>query len=347
MRRLLKSQLAVIGAHRGRSFLPCRRLAARNQWSMFEDHTALVRASCLEAPARPCCRRSRTSGRTRSASRCNWNEVAPQPNAKTKPAFDSSNPFAYPTIRTPIPSFFPYDDLVRQGERDGLQDPDDAHRRHAPLGQRRRKEHELRDGQHKPSTTEFAKLRDRGRKALFGAAIRASRRCGVFSIWNEPNHVYFIKPDNDSPRIYRKLVNAAVPAIRANGAPGGAKVFVGELAPVGRAAQGDRADHLLQEVAVPQQAASSAAGAPAAANFKKIDADGLRPPPLRPRRPCRQEAGHDQHARDRAARRVPRRGRTAGRIPRKLPIYNTEFGYQSNPPDRHGQHQPSRTGRAS
>ena len=37
-----------------------------------------------------------------------------------------------------------------------------------------------------------------------------------FSIWNEPNHRNFIKPTKEAPKIYRDLVNAAIPQIRAN-----------------------------------------------------------------------------------------------------------------------------------
>ena len=55
-----------------------------------------------------------------------------------------------------------------------------------------------------------------------------------WSIWNEPNHIFFIKPALQAPRIYRRLVERGVPALRAT-APAGSKIFVGELAPVGTA----------------------------------------------------------------------------------------------------------------
>ena len=55
-----------------------------------------------------------------------------------------------------------------------------------------------------------------------------------FSIWNEPNHIFFLKPRSQSPRVYRRLVERGVPALRAAAAPG-SQIFVGELAPVGTA----------------------------------------------------------------------------------------------------------------
>ena len=58
-------------------------------------------------------------------------------------------------------------------------------------------------------------------------------RVTYWSIWNEPNHIFFIKPRSQAPRVYRRLVERGLPALKS--VVPGAKVFVGELAPVGTA----------------------------------------------------------------------------------------------------------------
>src|SRR6266540_5750695 len=87
------------------AFAPAPAEAGKAQWSMFEDHARLVRAS--------------TSTRERTLSEVGalgadtirievrWSEVAPAPLQRTRPSFDASNPGAYP-------GFGPYDDLVRR-----------------------------------------------------------------------------------------------------------------------------------------------------------------------------------------------------------------------------------------
>ena len=81
-----------------------------------------------------------------------------------------------------------------------------------------------------------------GEYGRFAAAV-AKRYSGTFAglpavryftIWNEPNHRQFLKPLSSGPRLYRNMVNQALPEVRRNG-PSGVRMFVGELAPVGRA----------------------------------------------------------------------------------------------------------------
>ena len=156
-----------------------------------------------------------------------------------------------------------------------------------------------------------------------------------FTIWNEPNHRNFLKPTSRGPAVYRKLVDdgaAADPPQRARAA---AQIFVGELAPVGRApiAMGPKA-FLRKWLCLNRRLRRTSSGS-GCRSFKRIDADGFAHHPYGPDRARAAQARRDQHARDPARSRRTSTGRaSARRFTRKLDIYNTEFGLQSNPPDR-------------
>ena len=154
-----------------------------------------------------------------------------------------------------------------------------------------------------------------------------------FSIWNEPNHRNFLKPTKEAPAIYRKLVDAAIPAIRANAVPD-AKILVGELAPVGRAPKAMGPTEFLRKWLCLNKRFKRTSSGSGCRSFKKIAAQGFAHHPYGPteRVPKTRDVINMLAIRqlgkylDQAAR--------AGRITAKLPIYNTEFGLQSNPPDR-------------
>ena len=67
----------------------------------------------------------------------------------------------------------------------------------------------------------------------YSGAYAGLPKVTYWSIWNEPNHIFFIKPRSQAPRVYRRMVERGLPALKA--AVPGARVFVGELAPVGTA----------------------------------------------------------------------------------------------------------------
>ena len=330
MRRLLKLQLAALALIGAALAAPLPAQAARNQWSMFEDHTALVRAPSPAARANRLAE-IKSLGADTIRIQVHWNEVAPLPNAKTKPGFDSSDPLAYASHPNAYPGFFPYDDLVRQASAMGfriLMTITGDTPRWASGGA---KSTSFETANYKPSTTEFARFATAVAKRYSGRypGLPAVR---LFSIWNEPNHVYFLKPHNDSPRIYRKLVAAGVPAIKANGAPG-VKVFVGELAPVGRAPRVIGPTTFFKKWLCLNNRFKRGSGSGCGA-FKKINADGFAHHPYGPAdRVAKKRDIINMLAIGKLAKYLDAAGR-AGRLPGKLPIYNTEFGYQSNPPDR-------------
>jgi hypothetical protein len=299
--------------------IPCAStaLAARAQWSVFEDHTALVRSST--AKRIQTLHEVRELGADTLRIELKWSEVAPSPGSAKKPAFDATNPASY--------GAWNYDDLIVRATAMGMRVivtlTGDAPR-WATAGGRG---HSFATANYRPSPGEYARF----------AAAMARRYSGrfdglpavhYFTIWNEPNHKQFLKPSRSSPTIYRGMVDAAVPAVRANAA-GGTRIFVGETAPVGRAgrAMGPRA-FLRRWLCLNKRFRKKRCR-----GFKKIDADGYAHHFYGPvdRVPARKDIINIL-----AARRLAKyldRAANAGRLPRKLPLYNTEFGLQSHPPD--------------
>jgi hypothetical protein len=127
------------------------------------------------------------------------------------------------------------------------------------------------------------------------------------------------------------MVRAALPAIRANAA-GGARVLIGETAPSGRAGKSIGPREFMQRFLC-LDAAWRPISTGDCAGFGRLDVDGWAHHPYGPVNvvpPGRDIVNMLAIHRlgfylDRAA--------DAGRLPRRLPIYDTEFGLQSNPPD--------------
>ena len=122
-----------------------------------------------------------------------WQSYAPAPKAKKKPAFDATDPAAYPAG-----TWDSLDALFAAAAARGiavqltLTGP-------VPKWATASK----KDNVTKPSPKEFQ---------AFATAVgrRYGDRVGLWSIWNEPNHPQFLKPQfvhkkAKSPRIYRKL----------------------------------------------------------------------------------------------------------------------------------------------
>jgi hypothetical protein len=294
-------------------------LASKTMWSVFEDHPYLVQTDTQT--------RARTLDEIQELGadtirvEIKWNEVAPQASAKTRPAFDATNPSDYP-------GFGAYDDLIRSVSAKKLRIiltiTGDAPRWATSEG---------RGGNFKPNPSEYAKFVSAVAKRYSGI-YSGLPKIIYFSIWNEPNHIQFIKPTSQAPRIYRGLVDAAIPALRANAAPA-AKVFVGELKPTPRKGVGPL-KFLQQWLCLDsrfRKLRGRAARKQGCTHFKKIDADGFAHHPYGPvvLVPKRKDIINLLAIKRLAS--VLDLAAKAGRLPAHLPIYNTEFGIQTNPPD--------------
>ena len=310
---------------------PAAASASRSQWSVFEDHTALVKSGD-EVRSRTLDEIRNQLGADTLRIEVKWNEVAPEPGSATKPSFNASDPLAYAFGPANYPGFYPYDDLVRRATNLGfgiiITITGDAPRWATEGG--------------RGSSFETANWRVNANEyAQFAAAV-VKRYSGdlpdlppvrYFSLWNEPNHRNFLKPTAEAPRIYRNMVDAAIPQIRSNAVPG-AKILVGELAPVGRAPRAMGPTEFLRKWLCLNKRFKRTSSGAGCRSFKKIAAQGFAHHPYGPtaRVPKTRDVINMLAIRrlgkylDQAAR--------ARRITARLPIYNTEFGLQSNPPDR-------------
>ncbi|MFL5896377.1 MAG: hypothetical protein ACJ76Z_14850 [Thermoleophilaceae bacterium] len=151
-----------------------------------------------------------------------WKRVAPHADSAQMPAFDETDPNAYP-------GFGPYDRLISEAQARGinvlltLSGP-------VPKWATAAKKDYLT----KPSVTHWQRF-----------VTAAGRRYGPvidhWSIWNEPNHPAYLRPQYIgsgsarrpySPRLYRPLFFAAKRALDATG-NAGESVLMGETAPRG------------------------------------------------------------------------------------------------------------------
>jgi hypothetical protein len=311
---------------------PSAAVASKGQWSIFEDHTALVQSSLTKRI--DTLNRIEDLGADTLRIEFHWSEIAFDPKSKSKPNFDAANPAAYQGAPNGFPGFGQYDDLVVRAHAMGFRliatITGDAPK-WATGG--------AKGFNNNVKADEYAKFAEAVARRYAGnfAGLPAIR---YFTIWNELNHKQFLRPLGSAPAIYRQLVRQGVPAVR-RGAVKGAQVFVGETAPSGVRGKSTGPRRFLQRwLCLNQRWKRISSGG--CRNFKKVDADAYAHHPYGP-------PGHVSSKRDTVSIGVISRltdyldkAAARGRLPRKLAIYDTEFGYQSNPPDRSVSTTPSR-----
>ena len=291
-------------------------------WSIVEDHTPLIRSG----PERreQTLRELRRLGADTLRLGVKWNEVAPASRSARRPSFDAADPARYP-------GFGPYDDVVRRAQRLGLRvllalapdAPRWATADRAPLG--------TATGNHRPDAREFGRFAAAvGRR--YSGDFEGLPRVEWFSLWNEPNHHFFLKPGDEAPRVYRRMVAAALPALRA-AAGENAKVLVGETAPVGRPGTVIGPREFLRRWLCLDDSLAPTPAAPGCRGFGGFRVDGFAHHPYGPASRIPQKADIISLLVIRRLGRYLDRAAAARRLPRRLPIYSTEFGLQSNPPD--------------
>src|SRR4051794_1151599 len=198
------------------------------------------------------------------------------------------------------------------------------------------------DGRYKPSPAHF-------RAFAAAVATRYAAQVDRYLIWNEPNQPLWLTPQRSngapfSPHLYRDLVNAAVPAIHA--ADPRSEVVIGTLAPSG--SDGRTANAPVRPLAFLRAFACvdssyRALRSGRCAGFVAPSGDGfaLHPHGIR--------ASPDSHARSRDDAPLADLGRFEGVLDRLtrahrlrvtagttyFRLFLTEFGYQTNPPDRY------------
>jgi hypothetical protein len=299
--------------------LPPAAFASKTQWSIFEDHPYLVQTT-PDVRDQTLNEIQQLGGDTIRIE-LKWNEVAPAAYAKTRPAFDATDPSDYP-------GFDRYDELVKsvnsRGMRTLLTLTGDAPLWATAGG---------RGGNYKPSAKEFARFATAVGKRYSGR-YASLPKITYFTIWNEPNHIQFIKPTSQAPRVYRSLVDAGLPALKAAAAPG-SKIFIGELKPTPRKGLGPL-KFLQQWLCLDrnfERLRGRAARKQDCKHFKKIKANGFAHHPYGPVGVVSKRVDIVNLLAIKRLAKALDLAAKAGRIPRGLGIYNTEYGIQTNPPD--------------
>jgi hypothetical protein len=294
-----------------------------------------------------------------------WNAVAPDSSSTQKPALNLADPASYPAS-----GWAPYDAIVRQLEADRMGIdlaffPPAPRWASAPGAPQPAKQ-----TMWKPSASDFAQfvravaIRYSGHYTPAGASGPLPR-VAFWSIWNEPDLGTFLAPEaidhsqvEEAARLYRGLLDAAWTALHQTG-HGGDTILFGELAPAGihsgtignfnslpplrflRALYCVGQDYrpLSGEPAAlrgcPTSAAASSSFAvqhPALFHASGIAVhpypQGMAPDAVTPNEPDYAELAA-----------LPRLAQTLDRLvgvyhgTTKFPIWSTEFGYQTDPPD--------------
>jgi hypothetical protein len=299
--------LALIGL----ALLPAAAGASPGQYTLFQDESLLTESG--DAQRQATLDEVRGLGVDMIKVQLNWATVAPGTRRKPR-GFDATDPGRYP-------GWGRYDAVLGDARARGLKVMF-ALAPPAP-GWATRGTRRDREGVNRPSALEFRRFAE--------AAARRFPGVDVWTLWNEPNHPGHLYPQSVNgrpvaPHIYRGMVRAGVRGLTRGGA-GGDPILFGELLPIGKPSTGPKRN--LKPVRFLRSFFSR--------GRRLTGLDGFAYHPYtRPAGPFLIEPSADD-ATIRSYGRIGRAldsARSRGRIGgKKLPIWNTEFGFQTNPPD--------------
>lgn len=344
---------------------PATALASPSQESMFQDDSRLVYGT--PGTVEETLDVLRGLGVDRIRVSVFWRLVAPDGDSKQRPTFDAANPAAYPAAK-----WERYDRLVRAAAARGIAlnlnvtSP-------APLWATGRPSRSDIEETYDPNPGEFAQfVLALGRRytGSFSPSVGQPPlpRVDYWSVWNEPNQAGWLTPQwgpepsgsgrtvRAAPRIYRSLLDGAYAGLAGSG-HGQDTILIGELAPKGLAIPGEtrsiKALQFLRDLYCVDGrlrrlsgAAAASLGCPTGTPEEFVGAHpglflttgfahhpySLLEPPSRPSRDRDFVTIADL---PRLTRALDGIFRSYGR-PGGIPIFLTEYGYQTNPPDPFG-----------
>jgi hypothetical protein len=366
----------ILGVALVAALLTCTGTAhARPLETIVQDDALLLHGSAERIRAG--LERARALGMTRVRLTAGWSVIAPEPDAPLRPAFDAADPAAYPAGRwdnldravrlTREAGLAPMIDIAfwaprwatseRTGPGDRLASDVDAAEYAAFAravatrysGTWTAPEPEPADGP-PPSSSPLDQLLGTAPDAPDDPAPVTPQplpAVDLFTIWNEPNHPAFLRPqwvrapDGSwtvrSAELYRAMVQAAYPAIKAV-APG-ARVLVGGTAPMGSSTPGRSGVpplRFLRELAC-VDADLEPVTTGDCSQFRPIPGDGwahhpysLRTTPDVDTRDLDKAPVAATHRVAATLRALVDRGRLA---PGMADLWLTEYGYETNAPD--------------
>src|SRR5438067_1993820 len=276
-----------------------------------------------------------------------WSSIAPAPDSTVAPAgFDAANPAAYPAG-----GWQPFDELVRSASARGLSViltptapiPAWASRCGGSVSNRQ---------SCRPDPAQFGAFMQALGSRYSGAGEPRVTRWGL---WNEPNVGRWLTPQfvrrggrvvPASPAIYRGMAYAAIAGLAASG-HGGDQILLGETGPIGHTtgplarrpvATAEFWRDLLCIGASGRRLGGRAASEQGCRGARRLNAtaiahhpyiQGGSRSPLTPARP--DEITISSISR---LKRILGQAAAQGMLRRGLPLYYTEYGFQTNPPDR-------------
>lgn len=309
--------------------------ASRSQASMVQDDALLVSSGSGV--------RSQTLDEIQALgvdivkARISWRDIAP--GGATKPAgFEGSNPAEYSAAQ-----WDPFDEIVRGAQARGMgvllllggRAPDWATSGRSST-----------PGVSRPDAAEFGRF-VQAVGTRYSGSYGALPRVSMYSVWNEPNLGSWLSPQRSgrtpvAPSIYRGLVQAADAALDASG-HGNDVLLIGELLPFGRRGGSNKTRPLdfLREMACVdsrfRRYRGGAARARGCTDFRPVPGDGLAFHPYTPtggpRTALRSPEDVSISTLSRLTRTLDRLGRGGRLAQRRMSIYITEFGFQTDPPD--------------
>jgi hypothetical protein len=312
--------IAVAAALVAGAAVPAAANANANQSMVFEAPTELMTI----ATQQPTLDTIRGFGVTRVRQLVYWQSFAPRPNAKQAPKFNASDPNAYPAG-----TWTRLDNLVDEADAHGIQLQLTLTGPVPRWATSTHKGHTTR-----PNVKEWSQW-------VTAVGRRYGGRISTWSLWNEPNASHFLTPQRShgtvvSGSIYRKLYLAGVKALRSTASNRGDTYLLGETAPRGN-------PNTTAPLTFLRAALCLNAGYHRAGHCAKLPASGYAHHAYTTRTGPRFTPpandvtigvlGRLTSALDRAAR--------AGRIPKHLKLYLTEFGIQSFPDHNSGVPQPT------
>ena len=314
--------------------------------TIMQDDAALLYRP--PAQMRRSLRRMARLGVDRVRVTASWRQLAPRRTWVKRPFFDATDPSQYDAHR-----LAKLDGVVKGARAEGMQVMLDLGF-YAPRWAVQRGG---RDGRNvwRPNPREFGRFsramaeRYSGRFADPARPDRNLPAVRLWTTWNEPNHRVFLRPQWErvggrwlpmTPHIYRRMHNAGYDGIKAASARN--RVLIGGLASFGDRGRGPARGigplRFTRELACVDSDLRPL-HRPECRGFKPLRADGFAHHPY--------SLGSTPGAVDLTADRVQVAelfklttllGRLAarGRFAHNLPLYLTEYGYQSDPPDPGG-----------
>jgi hypothetical protein len=336
------------------SLAPAGASASVSQTSMFEDDAQLVLSG--DAARERTLDDMAVLGADTVHSIVFWNRVAPNAQSNTRPGgFDGSDPAAYP------PELWDkYDGLVRGAVARGLDlilspaSPMPAWASGCRASAKVRRSCSPNPTQYKRFVQAIG-MRYSGQYADENQTRAVLPRVSRWSVWNEPNQGGWLQPQYkkvgtkavpQSPVIYRTLVRAAIKGLQASGHASD-DILLGETAPLGRVTgalatrpmpPGDFLRATLCIDATGRSLTGAAAKALDCGGFRRLAVTGIAHHPYTRggSQPPTSKGGPTEITISSVSRlkTIITQAASRKRIPARLPIFYTEFGFQTNPPDQ-------------